>query len=132
MPVTDPIADMLNRIRNAVSIKADKVDVPSSKIKEGIARVLEVEGYIKTHKIIEDNKQNIIRIYLKYGPNGEMILNSIKRVSKPSRRIYKKVEDIDRVLRGIGIGIYSTPKGIISDRKCRELKVGGELICTIW
>ena len=132
MPVTDPVADMLTRIRNAVNVRFDTVEIPSSGEIEGIARVLQEEGYIKTSKVIEDNKQNVLRVYLKYGPDGEMILNHIKRESKPSRRLYKKVSQIEKVLGGIGIGIYSTSKGILSDRKCRQLKVGGEHICTIW
>ena len=132
MPVTDPVADMLTRIRNAVNVRADTVEMPSSGEIKGIARVLQEEGYIKTSKVIEDNKQNVLRVYLKYGPDGEMILNRIKRESKPSRRLYKKVSQIEKVLGGIGIGIYSTSKGILSDRKCRQLNVGGEHICTIW
>ena len=132
MPVTDPVADMLTRIRNAINVRADTVEIPSSGEIEGIARVLQEEGYIKTSKVIEDSKQNVLRVYLKYGPDGEMILNHIKRESKPSRRLYKKVSQIEKVLGGIGIGIYSTSKGILSDRKCRQLKVGGEHICTIW
>jgi len=132
MPVTDPIADMLNRIMNAVKIGAEKVDTPGSGIAEGIAKTLKEEGFIKEYKIIEDNKQNVVRIYLKYGPEGELVINKIRRISKPSHRVYKKVKDVDKVLDGVGIGIYSTPKGICSDRRCRELKVGGEYICTVW
>jgi small subunit ribosomal protein S8 len=108
------------------------VEIPNSREKEGIARVLQEEGYVKTYKVMEDSKQNVLKVYLKYGPDGEMILNHIERASKPSRRVYKKVHEVEKVLDGIGIGIYSTSKGILSDRKCRHLKVGGEHICTIW
>jgi len=132
MPVTDPVSDMLNRIRNAVNVRAETVEMPASGEIEGVAHVLKEEGYIKALKVIEDNKQNVLKLYLKYGPDGEVILNRLKRVSKPSRRVYKKVGEIEKVLGGIGIGIYSTSKGILSDRKCRQLKVGGEHICTIW
>ena len=132
MAVTDPIADMLNRIMNAVKIGAEKVDIPCSRIADGIAKTLKEEGFVKEYKIIEDSKQNVLRVYLKYGPEGELVINKIRRISKPSRRVYKKVNDVNKVLDGVGIGIYSTPKGVCSDRKCREFAVGGEYICTVW
>ncbi|ODS33794.1 MAG: 30S ribosomal protein S8 [Candidatus Scalindua rubra] len=132
MSMTDPIADMLTRIRNANMIGKETVNIPSSRIKVGIAEVLKKEGFIKDFKKIPDNKQGILRIYLKYGPLKQKVINYIKRESKPGRRIYKEVEDIRKVLNGIGISIYSTSKGILSNRECRQNKVGGEHICTIW
>ncbi len=130
--MTDPIADMLTRIRNANMIGKETVNIPSSRIKVGIAEVLKKEGFIRDFKKIPDNKQGILRVYLKYGPLEQKVINYIKRESKPGRRIYKEVEDIRKVLNGIGISIYSTSKGILSNRECRQNKVGGEHICTIW
>ncbi len=129
--MTDPIADMLNRIRNALRIRAATVVVRASKVNQGIARVLRDEGYIDDFQFVETDAQGEIRIYLKYGPEGEMVLNTLQRVSKPSRRVYRGVEDIPRVLDGLGVAIVSTPKGILSDRECRREHVGGELLCTV-
>ncbi len=132
MSMTDPIADMLTRIRNANMVEREAVNMPSSRIKVGIAEVLKKEGFIKDFKNIPDNKQGVLRIYLKYGPLNQKVINHIERESKPGRRIYKQVEDIGKVLNGIGISIYSTSKGILSNKECRENKIGGEYICTVW
>lgn len=132
MCMTDPIADMLTRIRNANMVGKDSVNIPASKIKIGIAEVLKKEGFIKDFDKISDGKQGFLRVSLKYGPLNQKVISCIKRESKPGRRVYKKVEEIGRVLNGIGISIYSTSKGILSNKECRMNKVGGELICTLW
>lgn len=129
---SDPIADMLTRIRNAVRVRRPQVSIPSSKIKEGIAQVLKDEGYIKGYDVVANNKQGILRVDLKYGPRGEDVLNRIDRVSHCGCRVYRKVSELPRVLDGLGIAIVSTPKGVLSDRVCRELNVGGELLCTVY
>ncbi|UCE62466.1 MAG: 30S ribosomal protein S8 [Phycisphaerales bacterium] len=123
---------MLTRIRNAVRVRRETVRIPSSNIKVGIARVLRDEGYINEFDVIEDKKQGILRIALKYGPRGELVINKIERASKPGRRVYRKVGDLPRVLDGLGIAIVSTSKGVMGDRDCREKKVGGELLCTVY
>ncbi|MBC7087047.1 MAG: 30S ribosomal protein S8 [Tissierellales bacterium] len=130
--MTDPIADMLTRIRNANSAKHDSVDIPASKIKKEIARILLEEGFIKGFDVIDDGKQGIIRIDLKYGKNGEKIISGIKRISKPGLKVYAKNEELPRVLGGLGIAIISTSKGIMTDRQARKENVGGEVICYIW
>ncbi|MBL7222337.1 30S ribosomal protein S8 [bacterium] len=129
--MTDPIADMLTRIRNALNIGRRTVTVRASKVNLGIARVLKDEGYIENYQRMETDAQGDIRVYLKYGPEGEKIVTELKRESKPSRRVYRGVKDIPRVLNGFGIAVVSTPKGILSDRECRRENVGGELICTV-
>ncbi|MCB9883110.1 MAG: 30S ribosomal protein S8 [Planctomycetes bacterium] len=131
MTMTDPIADMLTRIRNANSIGQATVDVPMSKIKLGIAKVLKDEGYIDSYEAITEGHPTI-RISLKYGRNKERVIRSIKRMSKPGRRMYRGFRDLPRTLNGLGISILSTPHGVLSDRKAREQKVGGELICAVW
>ncbi len=128
---SDPIADMLTRVRNAVRIKRREVQVPKSKLKVGVARVLKEEGYISDFDVIDDGLQGILRIALKYGPNGEQIINKIERVSKPGCRRYSGGKTLPRVLDGLGIVIVSTPQGVLSDRECREKNVGGEVICTV-
>lgn len=132
MSMTDPIADMLTRIRNANMIGNENVNIPLSRIKVEIAEVLKREGFIKDFKKISDEKQGILRVYLKYGPLKRKVINSIKRESRPGRRLYKKVEEIVDLLNGIGITVYSTSYGILSNRECREKNVGGELICSVW
>ncbi|MFQ5965439.1 MAG: 30S ribosomal protein S8 [Candidatus Scalinduaceae bacterium] len=132
MCMTDPIADMLTRIRNANMVSKESVNIPSSRIKIGIAEVLKKEGFIRDFKKIPDDKQNILRVYLKYGPLKQMVINYLKRESKPGRRAYRKAEEIGKVLNGVGITIYSTSQGILSDKECRKNKVGGELLCTVW
>jgi small subunit ribosomal protein S8 len=128
----DTIADMLTRIRNGLKRGMQSVDIPASKVCRGILAVLQTEGFIRGFDEIQDSKQGVIRIHLKYGPDGEQIITTIKRESKPSRRVYMKVDDVEPVLGGLGIAIYTTPQGIVSDREARRLKVGGELICTVW
>jgi small subunit ribosomal protein S8 len=130
--MTDPIADMLTRIRNGIMVNREAVNIPSSRIKVGIADVLKKEGFIENFKNIPDEKQGMLRVYLKYGPLNQKVISHIKRESKPGRRVYKGVEDIGKVLNGIGISIFSTSKGILSNKECREHKVGGEHICTVW
>lgn len=129
--MTDPIADMLTRIRNAARNQADEVRVLNSKVCRGIAEVLKSEGYIEDFDVIQDGRQGLIRISLKYGPAGEQLFHLIKRESKPGCRVYRKVTDLPRPLAGLGIAILTTPRGVLSDRQCREQKVGGELLCTV-
>jgi small subunit ribosomal protein S8 len=132
MTMTDPIADMLTRIRNGVRARFPIVDIPSSKIKEAIARILEREGYIEGYKILEDNKQNILRIHLKYDKDRVGAVSKIQRISKPGRRVYVESGKIPHVLRGYGVAILSTSRGVITDKEARREGVGGELICTVW
>ena len=131
MALTDTIADMLTRIRNAVRNKVERVDCRNSKICQGIAKVLKEEGYITDYAVIEDGRQGILRVELRYGQRGEPLFQLVERQSKPGRRLYVKSTEIPRPLAGLGISIVSTPKGVLSDRQAREQKVGGELICTI-
>jgi small subunit ribosomal protein S8 len=128
----DTIADLLTRIRNANTKRKDYVDVPSSKVKQNIVKLLKEEGFIKGYRYIEDNKQGNIRVYLKYGDNKEKAIHSIKRVSKSSRRVYSASEDIKKIKSGIGTLVVSTSKGIMTGVKAREEKIGGEIICEIW
>lgn len=128
---SDPIADMLTRIRNAVRVRRKQVEVPASKIKIGIARVLLEEGYISGYDVVADAKQGVLRIDLKYGPRGEDIIHRLLRESKAGCRVYRKVGNLPRVMDGLGISIVSTPKGVLSDRGCREMNVCGELLCTV-
>lgn len=129
--VLDPISDLLARIRNAVVARHNKVDVPASNIKVEIVKILKDEGFIKNFKIIEDNKQNVIRIYLKYTEDNVSAIEKLERISKPSRRIYVGIEDIKTINNNLGITILSTPKGIITNKTARKERVGGELICLI-
>jgi len=131
MSFSDPIADMLTRIRNAVRVNKPQVNVKASNICEGIAAVLKKEGYIEDYDRIDDAKQGIIRIKLKYDHNGQSAINQITRTSKPGRRVYAAVDRLPRVLGGLGVAIVSTSKGIMSDKDCRKNKVGGEIICTV-
>jgi len=130
--MTDPIADMLTRIRNGNSVKHESVDVPASNIKKEIAQILLDEGFIKGYDVIEDGKQGIIRIELKYGSHGEKVIGGIKRISKPGLRVYVKSDEIPRVLGGLGIAILSTSKGIMTDKKARKEGIGGEVLCYVW
>ncbi len=132
MSMTDPIADMLTRIRNANMAKQQKVDIPSSNLKVSIANVLRSEGFIKNYKVIADQKQGILRVYLKYIDEKDSVINEIKRVSKPGGRRYAKSDEIPRVKNGLGVAILSTSKGILADKTAREAGVGGEIICTVW
>jgi small subunit ribosomal protein S8 len=131
MSLSDPIADMLTRVRNAVRINKEQITVRASNICEGIADVLKKEGYIKDFDRIDDGKQGILRITLKYDQQGQPVINDITRKSKPSRRIYSSVDGLPRILAGMGIAIVSTSKGVMSDRDCRQANVGGEILCTV-
>lgn len=132
MQVTDVIADMLTRIRNASSARHESVDVPASNLKKSIARILLDEGYIKDIQEFDDGKQGVIRIVLKYAPNKQALITGIKRISKPGLRVYVNKEEIPKVLNGIGIAILSTSKGIVTDREARKLGVGGEVLAFVW
>lgn len=130
--MTDPIADMLTRIRNALMAKHEEIEMSSSRMKAEIAAILKAEGYIKNYHLIEDKKQGILKIYLKYNEKGEGVIQGLKRISKPGCRIYAKAKDIPRVANGLGIVILTTSKGILADRPCRQLRAGGEVLCYIW
>ena len=132
MQITDPIADMLTRIRNANSAKHQTVDVPVSKMKTAIAEILKEEGYIKGYEIVDDGKQGMIRITLKYGANKEKVISGIERVSKPGLRVYAGADELPRVLKGLGIAIISTSAGIMTDKKARSLHTGGEVLAFVW
>ena len=131
MSLSDPIADMLTRIRNAVRINADQVNVKTSKICEGIANTLKCEGFIEDFDKIDDDKQGILRITLKYDPEGVSVIQEIKRTSKLGKRVYSGVEGLPHVMGGMGIAVVSTSRGVMSDRSCREANVGGEILCTV-
>lgn len=132
MTMTDPIADMLTRVRNANTAKHENVDVPASNIKKEIARILLEEGFIKGYDVIEDGKQGLIRLQLKYGKTGERVIKGLKRISKPGMRVYADRDTLPKVLNGIGVSIISTSKGILTDKQARELGIGGEVICYVW
>mgnify|MGYP006364122921 CR=1 FL=1 len=132
MTMTDPIADMLTRIRNANVVKHETVDVPASNMKKELARILLEEGFVRGYDVIEDGKQGIIRVQLKYGQSGERVITGLKRISKPGMRVYAANHDIPKVLNGLGISIISTSKGILTDRQARKENVGGEVICYVW
>lgn len=130
--MTDPIADMLTRIRNANSVYHEKVEIPGSKIKTAIADVLKQEGYIRDYTFAQDNKQGILTVFLKFGANREKVITDIQRISKPGLRQYSKKKDLPRVLGGLGVAIISTSKGIVSDKQARKLGLGGEIIAYVW
>lgn len=132
MQITDPIADMLTRIRNANTAKHETVDIPASNMKKSIAEILNEEGYIAGYQVIDDGKQGVIRIALKYGPNKEKVISGLKRVSKPGLRIHTGAEELPRVLKGLGIAIISTSKGVMTDKAARKLNIGGEVLAFIW
>ncbi len=132
MTMTDPIADMLTRIRNGSMVRHDVVDMPGSKEKLAIAKILKDEGYIRDFQWVEDGKQGIIRVYLKYGPNREKVITGLKRISKPGLRVYVKKDQLPRVLGGLGIAIVSTSGGVMTDREARQQGVGGEVLCYVW
>lgn len=132
MIVTDPIADMLTRIRNALTIKRTEVTVPASKTKKAIAEILFNEGYIEKYELVDDGNYKSIKITLKYGPNGEKVIQGLKRISKPGLRVYAESNDIPRVLNGLGIAIVSTNKGIMTDKEARNQNVGGEVLAFVW
>lgn len=130
--MTDPIADMLTRIRNGVSVERPFVEVPASKVKRGLAEVLKREGYIWDWKEVEGEQSNSLRLDLKYGPNGERVIRKIRRVSKPGRRVYSQSKELAPVLNGLGISVVSTSGGVLSDREARQKNLGGEVLCEIW
>lgn len=132
MVMTDPIGDMLTRIRNANMVYHDSVDVPASNLKKELARILKEEGFIRDYRVIDDGKQGVIRLYLKYGANRERVITGLKRISKPGRRVYARRDQIPRVLGGLGIAVLSTSKGVMSDKQARQLGLGGEVVCYVW
>ena len=132
MAVSDPISDMLTRIRNGVKAKFKSVDVPGSKLKTDIAKILKDEGFIKNYKFLKDGKQGILRVYLKYGAGQSDVIYGLKRISKPSCRVYVRSNEIEPVYNGMGISILSTSKGIMTDKKARQENVGGEILCNVW
>ena len=132
MTMTDPIADMLTRVRNANMVKHETVDVPASNMKKEIARILLEEGFIRGYDVIEDGKQGIIRLQLKYGQMSERVITGLKRISKPGMRVYAAKDEVPKVLNGLGISIISTSKGILTDKQARKEGVGGEVICYVW
>ncbi len=129
---SDPVADMLTRIRNGVRIRRDEVTIPSSKLKVGVAQVLKAEGFITDYDVIDDGRQGVLRVTLKYGPHGEQVITKLDRASKPGCRVYRSAKDLPSVLDGLGVAIVSTSQGVMSDRECREKNVGGELVCTVY
>jgi small subunit ribosomal protein S8 len=132
MSMSDPIADMLTRMRNGIIANFDTVDVPSSKLKINISKILKSEGFIKNYKVIADKKQGLIRIFLKYDENGEPVIGGLKRVSRSSCRVFAKKDKVPMVLNGFGINVLSTSKGVMTDKRARKLGVGGEILCSIW
>jgi small subunit ribosomal protein S8 len=130
--MSDPIADMLTRIRNANLVRHESVEMPASNVKKQIAEILKREGFIRDAEYIDDNKQGLIRIFLKYGPNNERVITGLKRISKPGLRVYTKANEIPRVLGGLGIAIISTSQGIVTDKEARQSKHGGEVLAYVW
>ncbi len=130
--MTDPIADMLTRIRNGLKAKHEVVEIPASKMKIEIAKILKAEGYIKNFKLSQDNKQGVLKVFLKYKDQDEPVILDLQRVSRPGRRVYTNVSDIPRVKHGLGISIISTSQGIMSDKRARKENIGGEVICSVW
>jgi small subunit ribosomal protein S8 len=132
MRLTDPVADMLARIRNAISARHQKVDIPASKLKLEIARILKEEGYVSNYKATEEEGRKILRVYLKYGNNNEAVISNVERVSRPGCRVYVRRTEIPRVLGGLGINILTTPRGVMTGRQARKEGLGGEVLCQIW
>ncbi|AQX52886.1 30S ribosomal protein S8 [Priestia flexa] len=132
MVMTDPIADLLTRIRNANMVRHEKIEVPASNIKKQIAEILKREGFVRDVEYIEDNKQGIIRIFLKYGANNERVITGLKRISKPGLRVYAKTNEVPRVLNGLGIAIVSTSQGVLTDKEARQKQTGGEVLAYVW
>jgi small subunit ribosomal protein S8 len=132
MNLTDPVADFLTRIRNSIRARHQKLDVPASKLKAEIARILKEEGYIANYKLAEEEGQKLLRVYLKYGPNNEAVIRDLKRVSRPGCRVYIGKDEIKRVQGGLGISIMTTPKGVMTGRQARREGVGGEILCEVW
>ncbi|MFC4404997.1 30S ribosomal protein S8 [Gracilibacillus xinjiangensis] len=132
MVMTDPIADMLTRIRNANMVRHEKLEFPASNLKKEIADILKREGFIRDYEYVEDNKQGILRVFLKYGTNEERVITGLKRISKPGLRVYAKADELPKVLNGLGIAIVSTSKGVLSDKEARSQAIGGEVLAYIW
>ncbi len=132
MVMTDPIADLLTRIRNANIVYHDKVEIPASKPKRAMVEIFKQEGYIRDYEYIDDGKQGILRLYLKYGPNKNRVITGLKRISKPGLKVYAKKDEVPRVLGGLGIAVISTSKGIMTDRQARKDGLGGEVLCYVW
>ena len=132
MVMTDPIADFLTRIRNASDARHESVEIPASNIKKSISEILKREGFIRDYEVADDNKQGVIKVFLKYGPNGERVISGLKRISKPGLRNYVSAEDLPKVLNGLGIAIVSTSAGVITDKEARQKNVGGEVIAYVW
>jgi small subunit ribosomal protein S8 len=132
MSMTDPVADMLTRIRNANMVKHERVEIPASKLKMEVARILHEEGYIRSYRLIEDRKQGILRIYLKYDDNQEKVISGIRRVSKPGRRVYADATKIPRVYGDLGVSVLSTSHGVKTGKQCRRERIGGEVLCYVW
>ncbi len=132
MNITDPIADMITRIRNANSTNKDFVDIPASKLKSNVAELLKDEGFINDYKLLERYPQNNLRVYLKYGNNGEKVISGLKRISKPGLRVYVKNNEVPRVLGGLGIAVISTSRGVLTDKQARKEGIGGEVLCYVW
>lgn len=132
MVMSDPIADMLTRIRNANTVRHETVEIPASTIKKEIAEILKREGFIRDAEYVQDNKQGIIRVFLKYGPNNERVITGLKRISKPGLRVYTKSQEIPKVLGGLGLAIISTSRGVLTDKEARQSKAGGEVLCYVW
>ncbi|PSR32141.1 MAG: 30S ribosomal protein S8 [Sulfobacillus benefaciens] len=130
--MTDPIADMLTRIRNANTVYREFVDVPVSRMKRALAAILKQEGFIRDYELVEDGKHGMLRLYLKYGPNRERVISGLKRISRPGLRVYAGHEELPRVLGGLGIAVLSTSKGIMTEKQARETRVGGEVLCYVW
>lgn len=132
MVMTDPIADFLTRIRNANLVRHETVEVPASKMKEAIAKILEEQGYIKGYEVLEDDKQGVIRVFMKYGADNQRIITNLRRISKPGLRVYAKSDEIPKVLNGLGIAIVSTSEGVVTDKEARQKNIGGEILAYVW
>jgi small subunit ribosomal protein S8 len=132
MSMTDPIADMLTRIRNANQALVERVDIPASRFKIEVAKVLKAEGFIRTYRMLDDNKQGILRVYLRFGPGNERIIRGIRRVSRPGLRVYRKAQKLPKVMSGLGVAILSTSHGVMTSKAARERSLGGEVLCYIW
>jgi small subunit ribosomal protein S8 len=132
MSMTDPVSDMLTRIRNATTVRHDRTDIPASKMKLEIAKILKQEGYIRTFKLLEEGPQGVIRIYLKYADDGEPVIHGLQRVSSPGRRVYRGADSLPKVRNGLGVAVISTNRGVLTDEQARGLRVGGEVLCEVW
>ncbi|GGD26768.1 30S ribosomal protein S8 [Pontibacillus chungwhensis BH030062] len=132
MVMTDPIADMLTRIRNANMVRHEKLEVPASKLKKEVADILKREGFVRDYEMVEDDKQGILRIFLKYGANNERVITGLKRISKPGLRVYAKADELPRVLNGLGVAVVSTSNGVLTDKEARQQAIGGEVLAYVW